>query len=215
MSELKIKNFIIKDLKPIRKNFKNKNNKFSAQGYLDTKKVKIYEIFDFKQGNLREFISNHKQLSNFFPKVLIFNERFIVEEWVDGKTLKELNFTKSKIFPYEKNIRKIIELMWSIKYNQIVFDYFGYIHKRINMNNNFNLESIPIRVNHNDLTLDNIILTSKGLKIVDNEFLGCSTGWIFNIINSFLKEDMKNQYFIPIKTFAELWEIRKKWSSWV
>ncbi|MDA8559688.1 hypothetical protein N9K62_02015 [Candidatus Pelagibacter bacterium] len=213
LSELKIKNNIIKNLKPIRKNFKNKNNKLSAQGYLDTKKVKIYEIFDVKQGNLREFISNHNQLKKYFPKLITFNNKYIVEEWVKGKTLKEVSQYNLNNTPYSNDVNEIISLMWSIKYKDKVFDYFEHIHNRVGKVNNFNLNKIPIRINHNDLSLDNIVISSDGLKIIDNEFLGCSSGWIFNKINSFLKEDLSDKYFISHDLFSKLWEIRKEWSK--
>ena len=72
---------------------------------------------------------------------------------------------------------------------------------------------MPIRVNHNDLSLDNIVLTSTGLKIIDNEFLGCNNGWILNIKNSFITQDTNYQNYISKKTLDELWETRKEWSK--
>ena len=71
---------------------------------------------------------------------------------------------------------------------------------------------MPIRINHNDLSLDNILVTSNGLKIIDNEFLGCNNGWILNIKNSFLKEDLKYQNFVSSDTINLLWDIRREWS---
>ncbi len=209
-----IKNFTFDKLNPIRNNFKNKNNKFSAQGFYKNQKVKIYEVFDKNQGALREFISHHEKLSLYFPKLLTYDENYIVEEWVNGKTLKEVNSVNLKNIPQAIEIQKIIKLMWSIDYDKKVFDYFDHIHTRLGETNNFDLSKIPLRINHNDLSLDNIIISPEGLKIIDNEFLGYSTGWIFNIINSFLIEDFSNEYFISREKFEKLWEIRKKWSSY-
>ena len=73
-----VNNVTVYNLKPIRKNFKNKNNNYSAKGYYGNIKVKVYEIFDPNQGTLREFISNHKKLSSYFPKLLSFDSRYIV-----------------------------------------------------------------------------------------------------------------------------------------
>ena len=84
-----IKKQTFEKLKPIKKEFKNKNNKFSAQGYYKNKKVKIYEVFDKNQGTLREFVSKHEQLSLYFPKLVLYDEKYIVEEWLNGKTLRE------------------------------------------------------------------------------------------------------------------------------
>ena len=85
--------------------------------------------------------------------------------------------------------------------------------KEIKRKNNFNLTNIPKRINHNDLSLDNILVTSDGLKIIDNELLGCNTGWILNIKNSFIEADYSYQNFISIDNLNELWNIRKEWSK--
>ena len=129
---------------------------------------------------------------------------------VDGKTLKELNLNKSEIMTKSKEIKKIINVMWSTKFNYRTFDYIDYIHKRVNKKNYLDLKNIPIKINHNDLSLDNIVLSSKGLKIIDNEFLGCNNGWFLNIANSFLTEDIDYQKFISKKNFNQLWTLRKE-----
>ena len=102
--------------------------------------------------------------------------------------------------------------MWSINYNEKTFDYIDYIYKRLNKTNSFDFSKIPIRINHNDLSLDNILVSSEGLKIIDNEFLGCSTGWVLNYKNSFLSEELINQDYISDEILNELWKIRKEWS---
>ena len=212
MKDIIINKIKINKLKPLRKNFKNKNKKFAAKGYYKDIKVKVYEVFDKNQGKLRNFVSNNKDLSRHFPKLITFNNRFIVEEWVEGKTLKELNLNNFEFKAQSKKIKKIINNMWSTKFNYLIFDYIDYIHKRVKNKNSLDLSNVPIRINHNDLSLDNIILTPKGLKIIDNEFLGCSTGWILNIRNSFLIEDFDYQNCVSKKTLNHLWFIRKKWS---
>ena len=199
-------------LKPIKERFKNKNDKFSAQGYYKNKKVKIYEVFDKNQGALREFVSKHEQLSQYFPNLVLYDEKYVVEEWLSGKTLRETISNNSINIKYVNELKKIIKLMWSIEYNKNVFDYIEYIYKRLNKINSFDLSKIPIRINHNDLSLDNILVSPEGLKIIDNEFLGCSTGWILNYKNSFLSEDLTYQDYISDEILNELWEIRKEWS---
>ena len=87
-----------------------------------------------------------------------------------------------------------------------------FINICLNKINSFDLRKIPIRINHNDLSLDNILVSPEGLKIIDNEFLGCSTGWILNYKNSFLSEDLTYQDYISDEILNELWEIRKEWS---
>ena len=207
-----IKDQTFEKLKPIKERFENKNNKFSAQGYYKDKKVKIYEVFDKNQGSLREFVSKHEQLSLYFPNLVLYDEKYIVEEWLSGKTLRETISNNLIDSEYVKELKKIIKLMWSINYNEKTFDYIDYIYKRLNKTNSFDLSKIPIRINHNDLSLDNILVSSEGLKIIDNEFLGCSTGWVLNYKNSFLSEELINQDYISNEILNELWKIRKEWS---
>jgi len=204
---------VIESLKPIKKSFKNKNNKFSAQGYYKNKRVKIYEVFDKKQGALREFVSNHKKLSTYFPKLIAYDERFIVEEWLEGNTLMEIKPNFIKKVKYFFVLKRIIKLMWSIKYDDEVFDYISHIYNRVGKTCNFDLSKIPIRINHNDLSLNNILITPNGLKIIDNEFLGNCRGWILNLKNSFLKENLKGNKYLSQEEFIELWKIREEWSS--
>ena len=213
IGKLTVKNITITNLKPLRKNFRNKNNNFSAHGIFKEKKVKIYEVFDKKQGDLRDFISKHKKLSKYFPKLISYNDQYIVEEWIQGQTLRDAKL-KSKInnLPTEK-IKEIINEMWSIIYEKKVFDYINFIHNRVKKPNNFDLSNVPIRINHNDLSLDNIITTPNGLKIIDNEFLGCSTGWLLNVKNSCIDENYNYQDFISEKDLDRLWDIRKEWSK--
>ena len=213
INKLQIDDLIIDNLKNKKYSFKNKNNKFSANGYIGNKKVKVFETFDKDQGKLMKFLSTNKELANYFPKIIVFNNKFIVEEWVDGKTLKELNKNLTTEIPQSDEVKHIINLMWSVEYKEKVFDYIKYIYEKIKKKYNLNLDYLPIRVNHNDLSLDNIVETSTGLKIIDNEFLGCNNGWILNIKNSFIKEDTNYHNYISKKTLDKLWEIRKEWSK--
>ncbi len=213
MNEIIIDNIKVDNLKPTKKKFINKNKKFSAKGYYKDIKVKVYEVFDQNQGDLRAFISNHKYLSAYFPKLVTYNKKYIIEEWIDGKTLKQLNIKDLEDIKKSGKIQKIVELMWSVKYDKKVFDYIDHIHKRVNKNNTFNLSKIPNRINHNDLSLDNILITSNGLKIIDNEFLGCSSGWILNIRNSFINENYEYEKFVSEDILNKLWNIRKEWSD--
>ena len=215
INKITVNNIEINNLEPTKENFINKNKKFSAKGYLKNIRVKVYEVFDQNQGDLRSFVSNHKSLSSYFPELITYDNKYIVEEWVEGKTLREINSKNLKNIPQSDQIKKIIKYMWSIQYDKKVFDYINYIHKRVNKKNNFDFSNIPNKINHNDLSLDNILMTSKGLKIIDNEFLGCNSGWILNIKNSFLKENFEYQNFVSEDILSKLWDVRVEWSKFV
>ena len=170
-------------------------------------------MFDKKQGQLFKFISKNNKLSKYFPKLIAYDDKYIVEEWIQGKTLKQLNFKKDLISEHIEEIKHVINLMWSLKYDTQVFDYLRYIYERVNKKYDHSLDNIPIKINHNDLSLDNIILTSKGLKIIDNEFLGCNNGWILNFKNSFIQESFEYQNYISSEQLNSIWRIRKDWSK--
>ena len=212
-NQIIIDNIQVDNLEPLKNKFINKNNKFSAKGYYKDIKVKVFETFDQNQGDLLAFVSNDKHLSTYFPKLLAYDNNYIIEEWLEGITLKELNKKNLKNIPESNQVKKIIKLMWTTKYDKEVFDYIDYIHKRVSEKNNFDLNNVPIRINHNDLSLDNILATSDGLKIIDNEFLGCNRGWILNFKNSFIAEDFDYKNFVSEETLNKLWEVRKKWST--
>ncbi len=213
IKKISVGNTTIENIEPIRNSFKNKNNKFSAKGYILQNKVKIFEVFDKKQGQLFEFISKNNELSKYFPKLILYDDKYIVEEWIDGETLKEINNKNNMIATLSEEIKNVITLMWSLKYDTQVFDYLKYIHDRVNKDYNSDLKHLPLRINHNDLSLDNIMLTSKGLKIIDNEFLGCNNGWVLNFKNSFLEENFEYQNYISMEKLNALWRIRKDWSK--
>ena len=52
-----------------------------------------------------KFLSTNKELANYFPKLIVFNNKFIVEEWVDGKTLKELNKNLTTEIPQSDEVK--------------------------------------------------------------------------------------------------------------
>ena len=56
-------------------------------------------------------------------------------------------------------------------------------------------------------------MTDKGIKIIDNEFLGYNTGWILNFRNSFLDENYESQNFFSEENIKKLWKIRMEWSK--
>ena len=43
------------------------------------------------------------------------------------------------------------------------FDYIDYIYRRLGKSINFDVSKIPIKLNHNDLSLDNILITKARL----------------------------------------------------
>ena len=220
ISDLQIDNIIVSNLQPTKKDFFNKSDKLSAQGYVGLQKVKIYETFDKRQGKLRKFVDENVKLGKYFPKLIACNEKYIVEEWIKGITLKD-KFSKkiienkskdnsSQWYNIVKELKEFITTMWETPYETEVFDYIKHIHDRINKPMSVDYQKIPIKLNHNDLSLENILITDKGVKIIDNEFLGCSSGWILNLKNSFIEDDFNYGELVSTNTLNNLWKIRKE-----
>lgn len=204
-------NNIFESIKPLKNNksFYNQNGTYTAVGYIKGQKVKIYAPPDKNTIKLRLFLEKTK-CKKYFPNVVFYDANYIAEEWIDAPTLSECN----KQFDCNNLIMKFIFDLQSIEYDEIVFDYIEYIFKRINKTDHKLLSKIkelkiPAKINHNDLHPDNIILVSEQIKLIDNEFLGNSHGWIMNLKNSFLNND-ETYYkkYIDKKTLEELWEIR-------
>ena len=104
MNEIKIHKIKISKIKPLRTHLLNLNGNISASGFYGKKKVKIYSPVEKSQIRLRDEISKSK-LGKYFPKLICYDKKFIVEEWINGKTLKELNYqSKKKKTFIEKNI---------------------------------------------------------------------------------------------------------------
>ncbi len=219
MNEIKINKIKISKIKPIRIHLLNSNGNFSAFGFLGKKKVKIYSPVEKSQIRLREEISRSK-LGKYFPKLIGYNKKFIVEEWINGKTLKELKYQskKKKIF-IEKKIFSIVNDLKKFKPQETSysFDYIAYIYKRSGKKKDklfYDLKKIPAYLNHNDLSLDNIIFQNGRPVIIDNEFLGYNNGWILNIKNSFLRDRISfYENFVSEQDIQKIWKIRKNWEN--
>ncbi len=210
---MKIKNTIVTNIEPIRNIIYNKNNNFSAKGYYKGKKVKVFGLMDKNQGNLLKFMSKHKDLKKYFPNLVSYDKNYAVEEWVEGKTLRELSIKKD-ISKYKNIIKTVVNKMLKTKYSIKTFNYIDLIFSRVN-EQKIKYKKIPIKLNHNDLSLDNIILDNYGqLKIIDNEFLGYNDGWIFNLKNSCLTNEISfYEKYIDKKTFDYIWDVRTKFKK--
>ena len=219
MNEIKIHKIKISKIKPLRTHLLNLNGNISASGFYGKKKVKIYSPVEKSQIRLRYEISKSK-LGKYFPKLICYDKKFIVEEWINGKTLKELNYqSKKKKTFIEKKIFSIINDLKRFKPQKTrhSFDYIAYIYKRSGKKKDrlfYDLKKLPTYLNHNDLTLDNIIFQNGRFVIIDNEFLGYNNGWILNIKNSFLRDKISfYENLVSEQHVQKIWKIRKNWKN--
>ena len=73
MNEIKINKIKISKIKPLRTHLLNSNGNFSASGFLEKKRWKIYSLVEKSQIKLREEISKSK-LGKYFPKLICYNK---------------------------------------------------------------------------------------------------------------------------------------------
>ena len=237
-SSLKVGDVIIENLIPLGGMFKpgiTKAGRLSLFGKLkDGTKVKVYRSHNIEQINLRLKLGDiRKNEDVLFPPIIVCDNKFIVEEWIDGKL-----FSKLKKNSIDKYANKVIKFLEEIHYdsqyinlakNNInsfcylsdylinrlkIWEQWEPVEKLLNAWIKSNEETqgiIALRVSHPDLSLSNIILNSDNkIYIIDNELIGVGKGWILDKRNSFIRSkvniDNNNQIF---NRFLELsWKLR-------
>lgn len=238
-SAFRVGDLLIKDLKPLGGIFKpgvTKAGRLSFSGILnDNRKVKVYESFNHNQIKLRKELGKEFKNNNIlFPKIIAHDKNFIIEEWVEGKTFEKINISKRKTYSLEL-IKFLKKLQFDKKFidlaknNNKSFCYLSdYLLKRLkpwaqwlpveNLINEWLISDeqtkniIEKKISHPDLSLSNLIESSKNKKIyiVDNELIGVGKGWLLDERNSYFRNKLKNQKLEPlISRFYDLsWKMR-------
>lgn len=156
----------------------SKIGNWSFFGDYKGQRVKVYSVQNREQIDLRVFIDKHK-LGKYFPKVVASNGKFIVEEFIEGR---KSNYNPKVHQRVKEELYQLCLDLRKIKYPK-TWDYIEYLYRRVNETPRY--YNFSNYINHNDLTLDNVLVDNYGdVKIVDNELLGCNTGWVLNIYNS-------------------------------
>ena len=158
-------------------------------------KVKAYEPYNKDQFDLRLYIDEHP-ISKYFPKVVGVEDTFIIEEFIipNGKVDK-------------KQVYKFYEELLEVPYHKMTWDYYEHIYSRVGLIRP--IVDCELKVNHNDITRDNLLCVDGQLKMVDNEMLAMNDAWAMNTINSNIIEN-KPIDGIPLD---EYWRIRKLWKK--
>lgn len=154
-------------------------------------KVKAYEPFNEEQLRLRLYIDKHP-ISRYFPKVLGVEDHLIIEEFIYANDV----VTSKSVEWFHKELLEV-------EYDRMTWDYFGYIYNRVGLIRP--AITLPLKVNHNDLTKDNILCVDGQIKIIDNEMLAMNDAWEMNCINSnILTSSFHGEN-------ASHWKVRKTW----
>lgn len=189
----------------------SKIGNFSFFGDYKGKRVKVYSLQNREQIELRLFIDKH-ELGKFFPKVIDSNGKFIVEEFIEGK---KSNYNPKVHQRVKEELYQLCLDLRKIDYKP-TWDYIEYLYRRVNETPRY--YKFSNFINHNDLTIDNVLVDNRGdVKIVDNELLACNTGWVLNIYNSNYF-DRKDEEFYDSETNLETvdylyYKVRKKFKK--
>jgi len=196
-----------KNNRPIN-NLKNSNGLDSIFADWRGNKIKVYQNFNKEQVALRLHIQTISEVKQYFPEVLFSDGLYIAEEYIDESEQDPVNrqFLKDEIDECVKTLRGLpIRIQ--------TWDYLQHIHMRIGLQ--YTPETnIKNYVNHNDLTIDNVIITKGGIKLIDNEFLSCNNAWFLNSRNSNILEDHEHLYGVSQQTVDYYWKIRKKYKEY-
>ena len=237
-SKLRVGDLYIGNLKPLGGMFKpafTKAGRLSLIGNTDEGlKVKVYKSFNANQIELRKVIGDYLKNENIlFPKLIAYDNNYIVEEWIDGES-----FSKLKNNLVEKYIPKLIDFLKRIHYEPYFLDVakthknsFCYLQDYLLLRlkpwsqwepvenlveewNKLNLETnykIQLRLSHPDLSLSNLILgKDQKVYIVDNELIGVGKGWLLDVKNSFFRSKLDLPLLEPIsqRFYIISWKLR-------
>ena len=158
-----------------REMFENANGNISVFGTYKDNLVKLYQPFDKGQISLRVKIDD-STVGKYFPKVIAYDDKFIIEEYIKSFSFSK-NVDWSEVYTLILKLREI--------QHEPTFDYLQFIYNRAGKVMPSEYYELDTYVNHNDLGVQNILYSEDGqMKIIDNEHLGCNTGWFLNLFNS-------------------------------
>jgi hypothetical protein len=188
-----------------------KAGRASFSGLLEGKRVKVYSAYSVNHANLRMSLESTDLGRQFFPRLIISDKVYLVEEWIDGLPLKKIDrslFERAaeEIKRFLSECRNSKELIHVAAHHAGAFCYFqDYLIKRLepwcvldfvrqfilSWQNAYEKvkDKIEVRLSHPDLSESNILLEKKTGRfvVIDNELLGVGHGWILDRRNSFLR----------------------------
>ena len=209
-----------------------KVGRLSFVGWLDGKKVKIYSTHSDRQAKLRVHLDSYSFSSFSFPSVLAYDKCMIVEEWVDGVSVKPgVNCEESATSGIIKEMHHFTSQLDRAWMDKSPFCYFeDYLLARLERWQGVRQVSeflsswrqefssietlISPRLCHPDLNPRNMIKCSTSGKIfvIDNELLGIGPGWILDWHNAGVPDHALTGFThsSEIERFLSLsWDLRR------
>lgn len=204
-AELEIGPLSIRDVRPVRAlnagSATNKANRLVLRGDADGRPVKIYEAASAEHADFIERVSRRAAETLRFPEVLARSGRFLVCSWTEGEPLSGGRIGTG-------TLQKLVELQSSLHALDIEsahesgFDYWHNVieprfrraadlvsqtavaERAIATVESWRAAAVPT-INHPDLSLDNVVLTTVGDHVpIDNELLYRGPGAFMDILNT-------------------------------
>ena len=213
-----------------------KAGRLSLQGRMpDNQKVKIYSCFSPAQTNLRlRLDSLNVEQTLYFPRLVLYDDFLLVEEWINGIPLNELPHDEAMQY-----VPHIESFLTQVQHDHIfinladknaeAFCYLNdYLLKRLGVWSQWQpvkelilewketeskvVDILPNFLSHPDLSMSNLIVqhSTGKLYVVDNELLGVGRSWVIDGKNSFCKSKFKDDLVDAVsQNFANLsWKLR-------
>lgn len=180
-----------------------KVGRLSFSGWVNGQKVKIYSAHSAEQIKLRVFLAQMPFTHFSLPALVAHNEHLLVEEWVEGESLKPGPEGKNLVCSIVEELHSTTHKLEQSWLTSSPFCYFqDYLVTRLGrwrgvaQIDDFLLDwqsqmdslknVLEPRLCHPDLTLPNMIQCSGTgrVMVIDNELLGVGRGWVLDWHNA-------------------------------
>ena len=208
-----------------------KAGRISFSGVFRGRRVKVYSAYSAEQVKLRVFLDSLPFSGFSFPAVLAYDDRLIVEEWIEGREMKATAGFEGQASAIIDELHAATSLIYPGWLEDSPFCYFqDYLVPRLDrwlcvrpvadLLNDWKDAStrlgaaIEPRLCHPDLTFRNMIEcpdTGRPV-IVDNELLGVSRGWVLDWHNAGMPDAGLGRFSCKeeLLSFAQLsWKLRR------
>lgn len=195
----------------------SKSGSLSWAGSWDGVNVKIYRTFNANQARFIEAVSKQPILRDYFPKVFLVEDEYIVAEWIEGESLNEVQIARKPHY-----IEAMAQMQADFHTRALPgetllgFDYKDHLLQRLQRYRGllpvsdsiqYLLQVIErdepdgvMRLSHADVTLKNLVVekATGRLKLIDNEFLSFSNYFGIDLFNTHrclrYSENLARQY---------------------
>ncbi|WP_442488283.1 phosphotransferase [Halomonas litopenaei] len=193
-----------------------KAGRLSFAGWMNGRKVKVYSAFSPRQVALSHAIRELPASGLSFPAILAHNDELVVEEWIPGQSLKQIERSradKAPIAAAAEAVSRFLEMAQSDeRFRALADEHAGafcyiddYLLRRVDgwrhldaiggflarwqREDDRHRAAVGARLSHPDLSLANIVMEegSGRFVVIDNELVGVGPGWVIDWHNSFLK----------------------------